>query len=99
DMEVVEQGSWNKLETYQKVRESLQLDDAQIAFMGDDLQDLPPLRHAGFAVGPSNAHEDIRKYLHLITASSGCHGAVREALEFIIRAQGKWDQILARYLA
>lgn len=97
-MEVVEQGSLNKLETYQKIREDVKLKDPQIAYMGDDLQDLPVLRRAGFAVGVANAQEDIKKFCHLVTRHEGGHGAVREALEFIIRAQGKWDQIMARYL-
>ncbi len=98
-MEIVEQGSWNKLETYEKICAHTRLDDAQIAYMGDDLQDLPVLRRVGLAVGPANAQEDIRKYCHLITGRDGGHGAVRDALEFIIRAHGKWDEIMARYLA
>jgi len=98
-MEIIEQGSLNKLETYQKIRETIQLEDSHIAYMGDDLQDLPVLRRVGFAVGVANAQEDIKKFCHLVTGREGGHGAVREALEFIIRAQGKWDQIMARYLA
>jgi 3-deoxy-D-manno-octulosonate 8-phosphate phosphatase (KDO 8-P phosphatase) len=98
-MEVVEQGSLNKLETYQKIRAAIKLEDQQIAFMGDDLQDLPVLRRAGFAVSVANAQEDIKKFCHLVTGHDGGRGAVREALEFIIRAQGKWEEIMARYLA
>lgn len=98
-MEVIEQGSMNKLDTYQKIREKVQLEDSNICFMGDDLQDLPCLRRAGFAVGPANSQEDIKKYCHMVTQHEGGHGAVREMLEFVIRAQGKWEQIMARYLA
>jgi 3-deoxy-D-manno-octulosonate 8-phosphate phosphatase (KDO 8-P phosphatase) len=98
-MEVIEQGSLDKLDTYSKIREQVKLTDAQIAFMGDDVQDLPCLRRAGLAIGPANAQKDIRQYCHIITEHAGGHGAARDALEFIIRAQGKWDQIMARYLA
>ena len=98
-MEIIEQGSHNKLETYQKICAHTRLDDVQIAFMGDDLQDLPCLRRAGLAIAPSNSQQDILQFCHLITEHAGGHGAVREALEFIIRAQGKWDEIMARYLA
>ena len=98
-MEVVEQGSWNKLETYEKVREKVVLDDSQIAFIGDDLQDLPILRRVGFAVGVANAVPEVKEVCHLVTEREGGRGAVREALEFILRAQGKWDTILERYLA
>ena len=96
-MEVVEQGTWNKLETYEKVRAAVKLDDSQIAFVGDDLQDLPVLRRVCFAVGVANARPEVKEVCHLITEHEGGRGAVREALEFILRAQGKWEQILGRY--
>ena len=96
-MEIVEQGTWNKLETYEKVRAAVKLDDSQIAFIGDDLQDLPILRRVGFAVGVANARPEVKEVCHLITEREGGRGAVREALEFILRAQEKWEKILARY--
>ena len=97
-MEIVEQGTWNKLETYEKVRKAVGLEDQQIAFIGDDLQDLPILRRAGFAVGVANARPEVKEVCHLVTECKGGRGAVREALEFILRAQGKWEKIMARYL-
>ncbi len=96
-MEIVEQGSWNKLETYEKVRAAVKLDDSRIAYIGDDLQDLPVLRRVGFAVGPANAQPEIKEVCHMVTRREGGRGAVREALNFILRAQGKWDQIMERY--
>ena len=98
-MEIVEQGSHNKLETYTKIREHVKLEDAAIAYMGDDYQDLPILRRAGLAMAPSNAFEEIKKSCHIVTEKSGGRGAVREVMEFILKAQGKWDQILTRYRA
>ena len=97
-MEIVEQGTWNKLETYEKIRESVQLQDDQIAFIGDDLQDLPVLRRVGFAVGVANARPEVKEACHLVTEREGGRGGVREAVEFILRAQGKWEQIMERYL-
>ncbi len=96
--EVVEQGHFNKGETFQQIFDRIQLDPTVVAYMGDDVQDLPVLRRAGFAIGPANATEDVKKHLHLITEREGGHGAVREAMEFIFRAKGKWDEIVARYL-
>ena len=96
-MEIVEQGSWNKLETYEKVRETVKLEDSRIAYIGDDLQDLPVLRRVGFAVGPANAQPEIKEVCHMVTRREGGRGAVREALDFILHAQGKWDQIMERY--
>ena len=98
-MEIVEQGTWNKLETYEKVRAAVKLDDSQIAFIGDDLQDLPVLRRVGFAVGVANARPEVKEVCHLVTEREGGRGAVREAIEFILRAQGKWAKIMERYLA
>ena len=98
-MEIIEQGTWNKLETYEKVRHRVQLDDAKIAYIGDDLQDLPILRRVGFAVGVANARPEVKEACHLVTEREGGRGAVREALEFILRAQGKWEQIMERYRA
>ena len=98
-MEIVEQGTWNKRETYEKVREKVKLADSKIAFIGDDLQDLPVLRRVGFAVGVANAVPEVKEVCHLVTERKGGRGAVREALEFILRAQGKWDKIMERYLA
>lgn len=98
-IEIVEQGTWNKLETYEKVRGRVQLEDAKIAFIGDDLQDLPILRRVGFAVGVANARPEVKEVCHLLTECAGGRGAVREALEFILRAQGKWEKIVERYRA
>ncbi|MBI4465686.1 MAG: HAD hydrolase family protein [Acidobacteria bacterium] len=98
-MEIVEQGSQNKLETYEKIRAATQLPDQQIAFLGDDLQDLPVLRRVGFAVAVANAQPEAKEACHLVTEREGGRGAVREAMEFILRAQGKWEQILERYRA
>jgi 3-deoxy-D-manno-octulosonate 8-phosphate phosphatase (KDO 8-P phosphatase) len=77
----------------------VQLNDAAIAYVGDDYQDLPILRRAGLAVAPANAQEDLKKVCHIVTERSGGRGAVREAIDFILKAQGKWDQIMTRYRA
>ena len=97
-IELVEQGSHNKLETYEKMRTQAKLEDAVIAYIGDDMQDLPVLRRAGLAIAPANARDEVKQACHIVTDRSGGNGAVREALDFIIKAQGKWDQVMARYL-
>ena len=98
-MEIVEQGSHNKLESYTRIRERVKLEDAAVAYIGDDYQDLPILRRAGLAVAPANAPEELKKVCHLVTDKSGGRGAVREAMDFILKAQGRWEQITARYRA
>jgi 3-deoxy-D-manno-octulosonate 8-phosphate phosphatase (KDO 8-P phosphatase) len=98
-MEIVEQGTWNKLETFEKIRQQVSLDESKIAFIGDDLQDFPVLRRVGLAIGVANARPEVKEVCHLVTGREGGRGAVREALEFILRAQGKWEKIMERYLA
>jgi 3-deoxy-D-manno-octulosonate 8-phosphate phosphatase (KDO 8-P phosphatase) len=70
-----------------------------IAYMGDDLNDLPALRWAGVALAPANAASpEVREAAHLITARAGGAGAARDAIELILRARGDWDAALGAYL-
>jgi len=73
------------------------LDTARIAFMGDDLLDLPVLRRAGLSLAPSDAARWVRDEVDWVTGSPGGRGAVREACELILKASGKWEEITARY--
>jgi 3-deoxy-D-manno-octulosonate 8-phosphate phosphatase (KDO 8-P phosphatase) len=98
-MEIVEQGSHNKLETYLQIRDRAKLEDAAIAYIGDDYQDLPILRRAGLAAAPANAQEEIQQACQIVTEKSGGRGAVRELLDFILKTQGKWDSLMTRYRA
>lgn len=98
-MEIVEQGSHNKLETYAKIRVDAKIGDSNVAYIGDDYQDLPILRRVGFAAAVANAQEEVKKACHFVTERPGGRGAVREVLDFILRAQGKWEEIMKRYRA
>jgi 3-deoxy-D-manno-octulosonate 8-phosphate phosphatase (KDO 8-P phosphatase) len=69
----------------------------QVAFMGDDLPDLPAFAASGFAFAPANAAPEVRERAHFVTANSGGGGAVREAIEHLMRSTGRWSQVLARF--
>ncbi len=69
----------------------------QVAFMGDDLPDLPAFAACGFALAPANAAPEVRERAHFVTANSGGAGAVREAIEHLMRSTGRWSQVLARF--
>lgn len=69
----------------------------RVAFMGDDLIDLPVLNRAGLALAPADAVEEVRRRAHYITVREGGRGAVREAVEWILKIQGKWETILRGY--
>ncbi|HMT79423.1 MAG TPA: HAD hydrolase family protein [Azonexus sp.] len=78
--------------------EKLGLDWSELAFMGDDLIDLPAMARCGLAIAPANARPIVKERAHAVTEASGGKGAVREAIEFILAAQGKLDAAFAPYL-
>ena len=89
----------NKREVAGKLLAKLGLDWSELAFMGDDLIDLPAMALCGLAIAPANARPIVKERVHAITEASGGHGAVREAIEFILNAQGKLEAAFAPYLA
>ncbi len=70
----------------------------EAAFIGDDLIDLPAIRAAGFGACPSDAVSDVRRHAHYISPIAGGRGIVRDVLEFILKAQKKWDPLVAPFL-
>lgn len=94
---IVIQNAKDKLPAYESVLERLGLTDAQTAVMGDDLTDLPMMRRCGFAIAPANAVQEVCAAAALVTAARGGQGAVREAVEHILKHTGKWREIMARY--
>lgn len=95
----VVQGAKVKLEAYEAVRERSGLRDAEIAYVGDDLPDIPVMRSVGLAVAVPNAAPEVLELAHLVTQRPGGDGAVRELAEFILKVQGKWGKIMERYSA
>ncbi|MEX0959670.1 MAG: HAD-IIIA family hydrolase [Burkholderiales bacterium] len=92
------QGVEDKLSTYRKLLRRLHLDEQEAAFMGDDLPDLPVLRACGLALSVPAAPELVRKHAHYVTERTGGKGAVREAAELIMYAQGTLDAQIGSYL-
>ena len=95
---LLHQGVASKLETYEQIVDQLLVADGQVAYMGDDVVDLPVLARAGLATAPADASEDVRSRVHWVSRARGGHGAARELVELILRAQGKGDPILRDYL-
>jgi len=96
---LVHQGVGSKLEAYEQIADSLMLDDEQIAYMGDDILDLPVLSRVGLAAAPADAAADVRDRVHWVSGHRGGDGAARDLIELILRAQDKWDSIVATYMA
>jgi 3-deoxy-D-manno-octulosonate 8-phosphate phosphatase (KDO 8-P phosphatase) len=93
----VHQGIFDKLERYKEILERFELPPEAVCYIGDDLVDVPVLRRVGFAVAPANAEESVREIAHWVTPSHGGDGAVRELVDVILRAKGKWDLVTERY--
>lgn len=87
-----------KLEPYQALLKTTRLKDEQVCYIGDDLVDLPVLKRTGLAVGVGNGHPLLRRHVHYWTRNPGGLGAVRETIELILTAQGKFAAILNGYL-
>ena len=96
-IELVFQKIWNKLEVYEKILVDTELTHNEVAYVGDDLIDIPLLRRVGLAVAVADAVDEVKAAAHLITQRPGGQGAVREVIELILRAQGHWDSLIERY--
>ncbi len=83
------QGSIDKLTPYEKVKRTYSLGDAEVAYIGDDLLDLPLLQRVGFSAAPANAVRDVKMKVDYVAKASGGHGAVREVMDVILKAQKK----------
>ena len=70
----------------------------EVAVIGDDVTDIPLLQRAGLAVAVADAVEETRAAAHYVTRLPGGHGAVRETIEVILKAQGRWHDLMKRYL-
>lgn len=92
------QGREDKLVVLDELLAELGLDYAEVAYLGDDLPDLPVIRRAGLGMAVANANEFVRQHAHGTTQARGGEGAAREFCELILRAQGNLDAAQAAYL-
>ncbi len=97
-MHFLEQKALDKIGPYEKILHAAGLRDEQVAYIGDDIVDLPILERVGLAVGVGDGDPVLRRHVHYSTRSRGGYGAVREAIELILAAQGKLKGILEEFL-
>jgi 3-deoxy-D-manno-octulosonate 8-phosphate phosphatase (KDO 8-P phosphatase) len=91
------QGIDDKLSVYEQIKTADGLSDDQIAYVGDDLPDLPVMRRVGLAIAVADAVDEISECAHFVTNKPGGRGAAREAVELILKAQDKWRESLQRF--
>ena len=94
---LVRQGSLDKLVEYEAIRAELGLADGEVAFMGDDFLDLPVLARAGLAAAPADAVPEARAAAHWVSRRAGGDGAVRELCELVLKAQDRWEGLVADF--
>jgi 3-deoxy-D-manno-octulosonate 8-phosphate phosphatase (KDO 8-P phosphatase) len=97
-VKIVLQKAVNKMEMVEIVKRQHGFTNEEIAFIGDELVDLPVLRRVGLAVAVPNAMDEVRRAAHYVTRHRGGDGAVREVIEMILKARGTWKKAIAKYL-
>lgn len=93
----VYQGALDKLGPFQEILATTGLDASQVAFMGDDVIDLPIIRRVGFAAAPRDAVDEVLDAVHFTARNRGGWGAVRELCDLLLKGIGRWDEITSRY--
>jgi 3-deoxy-D-manno-octulosonate 8-phosphate phosphatase (KDO 8-P phosphatase) len=91
------QGVSNKLEGYERILRDSGLSDEVVAYMGDDLLDLPVLGRSGLSAAPSDAAPEVRDGVDWVSILPGGRGAARELIELVLRAQQRWDSVVQEY--
>lgn len=95
---LLRQGAEDKLAAVLEIIETLGIPREQIAYIGDDLPDLPAIRFVGLGVAVADACDLVRQSAAVVTRSAGGSGAVRELIEAMLIAQGRWDELIAPYV-
>jgi 3-deoxy-D-manno-octulosonate 8-phosphate phosphatase (KDO 8-P phosphatase) len=96
---IVEQGVKSKLKAYEQIARDVRIADSDIAYMGDDLLDLPVLARVGLSAAPADAAPEVRERVDWVSSHGGGRGAVRELIELVLRAQRRWDDVLRQYVS
>jgi 3-deoxy-D-manno-octulosonate 8-phosphate phosphatase (KDO 8-P phosphatase) len=98
-LEYVRQGIQDKQTAFEEIVREAGLKLEEAAFVGDDIIDLPAMRAAGLAIAVKNARAEVKREAHYVTPHAGGEGALRDAVEFILKAQGKWKKVVEAYLS
>jgi 3-deoxy-D-manno-octulosonate 8-phosphate phosphatase (KDO 8-P phosphatase) len=93
----VYQGHTEKIPILQEIMADAGLDPSQVAYIGDDFTDVVVMRRVGLAIATANARPEVKAIAHYVTQVPGGQGAVREVVELLLKAQGRWDEILKKY--
>jgi 3-deoxy-D-manno-octulosonate 8-phosphate phosphatase (KDO 8-P phosphatase) len=98
-MDHIHQGIHDKASTLEQILVTDGITAREVAFVGDDVIDLPAMRKCGLAIAVKNARPEVKAEAHWSTSHAGGDGAARDAIEYILKAQGKWKKAVAEYIA
>jgi 3-deoxy-D-manno-octulosonate 8-phosphate phosphatase (KDO 8-P phosphatase) len=98
-MDYVHQGVQDKASVLAQILEKDGITAAEAAFVGDDVIDLPAMRQCGLAIAVKNARLEVKAEAHLVTSHAGGDGAARDAVEYILKAQGNWKKVVEEYIS
>lgn len=93
----VYQGHTEKIPIFEEILADAGIDPGEAAYVGDDLTDVVVMRRVGLAIATANARPEVKAIAHYVTSVPGGQGAVREVIELILKAQGRWQEILEHY--
>ncbi len=97
-VEFVRQGNPDKIAAFEQTLHQAGVTENEVAFVGDDLPDIPLMKRAELAVAVADAVEETRSVAHYVTRAKGGRGAVREVVELILKSQGRWHVLVDEYL-
>ncbi len=98
EVDYVFENCLDKLEAIKKFLEQTGLSSDKVAYIGDDLPDLPVIRYVGFGAAAANAVDEVKQCADYVTSRCGGSGAVREVIELILKSSGKWQELMKKYL-
>jgi len=97
-MEFLYQGCDDKIKAFEEILAKAALIESQVAYLGDDLTDIPLIKRVGFGVAVGDAAPETRSVAHYVTKAVGGSGAIREVVESILKSQGRWSDLVSHYL-
>src|SRR6266850_5318367 len=97
-IEFLRQGNEQKITAFEEVLQLAGVNEDEVAFIGDDLSDIPLMKRSELSVAVADAVEEARALAHYVTSAEGGRGAVREVVEIILKSQGRWNDLVEGYL-
>ena len=97
-MSFVIQGCEDKRKAFAEILDQAGVENLEVGFIGDDLNDIPLMLQSGLGVAVADAALETREHAHYVTTAPGGFGAVREVIELILKSQARWDALIANYI-